>query len=236
MAGSVADYMHKMEDMMDKNQILEDLCQKVMAGDTDGIQAVSRQALDNGMEALDILENGISKGMDIVGKRFETGEAFLPELLLAVDSFASAMEVLAPVLEASKKNVEKIGKVLLATVKGDVHNLGKNILGTILETNGFEVVDLGVDQDTLSIIEAAEKNNADVIGLSAVMTTTMPYQKELINTLAEMGLRDKFVVLVGGGPVSQKWADEIGADGYGKTAMDAVSIATRQIAARKVAA
>ncbi len=221
---------------MDKKQILEDLSQKVMTGDTDGIQTVCKQALDNGIDALDILENGISKGMDIVGKRFETGEAFLPELLLAADSFSSAMEVLEPVLKAGKKNVEKIGKVLLATVKGDVHSLGKGILATILETNGFEVVDLGVNQGTLSIIEAAEKNNADVIGLSAVMTTTMPYQKELISTLTEMGLRDKFVVLVGGGPVSQKWADEIGADGYGKTAMDAVSIAARQIEARKVAA
>lgn len=219
---------------MDKNQILENLSQKVMAGDTDGIQELSKQGLKNGIEALDILENGISKGMDIVGKRFETGEAFLPELLLAADSFTSAMEVLSPALEKSKENVEKIGKVLLATVKGDVHNLGKNILSTILETNGFEVVDLGVDQGTLSIIEAAEKNNIDVIGLSAVMTTTMPYQQELINTLEEMGLRDRFIVLVGGGPVSQKWADEIGADGYGKTAMDAVSIAARKIENRKV--
>lgn len=221
---------------MDKKQILVDLCQKTISGDTNGIQAVCKQALDSGMEALDILENGISQGMDIVGKRFETGEAFLPELLLAADSFSSAMEVLEPVIKADKKNIAKIGKVLLATVKGDVHTLGKNILATVLETNGFEVVDLGVDQGTLNIIEAAEKNNVDVIGLSAVMTTTMPYQKELISTLGEMGLRDKFIVLVGGGPVSQKWADEIGADGYGKTAMDAVSIASQQIEARKVAA
>jgi methylmalonyl-CoA mutase cobalamin-binding domain/chain len=142
------------------------------------------------------------------------------------------MEVVTPALEASQGDLKKIGKVLLATVKGDVHNLGKNILGKVLETNGFEVVDMGVDQDTLSIIDAATDSHADVIGLSAVMTTTMPYQKELIDTLEELKQRDRFIVLVGGGPVNQAWADQIGADGYGQTAMDAVSIASRLIEAK----
>lgn len=221
---------------MDKNQILETLCQKVIDGDIDGIKELSGEALDNGVEPLEVLERGISRGMETVGKRFETGEAFLPELLLAADVFTSAMEVVSPALEASNDSVAKIGKVLLATVKGDVHNLGKNILATVLETNGFEVVDIGVDQDTLTIIDAAQKNKVDVIGLSAVMTTTMPHQKELINTLNEMNLRNEFIVMVGGGPVSQKWADEIGADGYGKTAMDAVSVAADKIKAKNIAA
>ena len=221
---------------MERNQILETLCQKVIDGDIDGIKELSSEALENGVEPLVILERGISKGMETVGKRFETGEAFLPELLLAADAFTSAMEVVSPALEASNDSVAKTGKVLLATVKGDVHNLGKNILATVLETNGFEVVDIGVDQDTLTIIDAAQKNKVDVIGLSAVMTTTMPHQKELINTLNEMNLRNEFIVMVGGGPVSQKWADEIGADGYGKTAMDAVSIAAEKIKAKKIAA
>jgi len=221
---------------MDKSQILETLCQKVIDGDIDGIKELSSEALENGVEPLEILERGISKGMETVGKRFETGEAFLPELLLAADAFSSAMEVVSPALEARKDSVAKIGKVLLATVKGDVHNLGKNILATVLETNGFEVVDIGVDQDTLTIIDAAQKNKVDVIGLSAVMTTTMPQQKELISTLNELNLRNEFIVMVGGGPVSQKWADEIGADGYGKTAMAAVSIAAEKIKAKKIAA
>ncbi len=220
---------------MEKSQILENLCQKIIDGDMDGIKELSNQALDNGINPLEILENGISKGMEFVGKRFETGEAFLPELLQAADAFSCAMEVVSPALEASNDNVEKLGKILLATVKGDVHNLGKDILATVLETNGFEVFDLGVDKGTLTIIDEAKKNNADVIGLSAVMTTTMPYQKELIDTLTEMGLRDKYIVLVGGGPVSQKWADEIGADGYGETAMEAVSIASGKIEAKKAA-
>ena len=221
---------------MEKNQILETLCQKVIDGDIDGIKELSSEALENGVEPLEILEHGISKGMETVGKRFETGEAFLPELLLAADAFTSAMEVVSPALEARNDTVAKIGKVLLATVKGDVHNLGKNILATVLETNGFEVVDIGVDQDTLTIIDAAQKNRVDVIGLSAVMTTTMPHQKELISTLNELNLRNEFIVMVGGGPVSQKWADEIGADGYGKTAMDAVSIAAEKIKAKKIVA
>jgi corrinoid protein of di/trimethylamine methyltransferase len=220
---------------MDKTKMLENLCQKLIDGDMDGITIadLSRQALDSGIEPLEILENGISKGMEIVGKRFETGEAFLPELIFAADAFKSAMEVISPALEASNQNVEKMGKVLLATVKGDVHNLGKNILATVLETNGFDVVDIGVNQDTLTIIDEAEKNNADVIGLSAVMTTTMPYQKELIDTLTELGHRNNYIVMVGGGPVNQKWADDIGADGYGRTAMDAVSIATQQIKTKR---
>ncbi len=220
---------------MDKTKMLENLCQKLIDGNMDGITIsdLSRQALDSGIEPLEILENGISKGMEIVGKRFETGEAFLPELIFAADAFKSAMEVISPALEASNQNVEKMGKVLLATVKGDVHNLGKNILATVLETNGFDVVDIGVNQDTLTIIDEAEKNNADVIGLSAVMTTTMPYQQELIDTLTELGHRDNYIVMVGGGPVNQKWADDIGADGYGRTAMDAVSIATQQIKTKR---
>ena len=220
---------------MDKIQMLENLCKNIISGDMGGITIaeLSRQAIDSGIDPLEILENGLSKGMETVGKRFESGEAFLPELIFAADAFKSAMEVISPALEASNKNIEKIGKVLLATVKGDVHNLGKDILATVLETNGFDVVDIGVNQDTLTIIDEAEKNNADVIGLSAVMTTTMPYQKELINTLIELDHRNKYIVMVGGGPVSQKWADDIGADGYGKTAMDAVSIATQKIKTKK---
>ena len=217
---------------MEKNEMLEHLCQLVLNGDFDGIKEMSRQALDAGIAPLEILDNGISKGMELVGKRFETGAAYLPELLMAADAFSNAMEVVTPALEASQGDLKKIGKVLLATVKGDVHNLGKNILGKVLETNGFEVVDMGVDQDTLSIIDAATDSHADVIGLSAVMTTTMPYQKELIDTLKELKLRDRFIVLVGGGPVNQAWADQIGADGYGQTAMDAVSIASRLIEAK----
>jgi len=214
---------------METELVFDNLCRMVIEGDFAGIQEVSRQALTDGIDPLAILEKGISRGMEIVGKKFEAGDAFLPELLLAADAFSSAMKVVTPALEASRQNVRNLGKIILATVKGDVHDLGKNILAKVLETNGFEVVDLGVNQSNLSIVERAREQNADVIGLSAVMTTTMPYQKELIDILVEMGIRDRFIVLVGGGPVNQRWAEKIGADGYGRTAMDAVAIATQKI-------
>jgi corrinoid protein of di/trimethylamine methyltransferase len=210
---------------MSKREILENLGQAIINGDQQSARENAQKAIDEGLDPLEAVDDGLSKGMEIVGAKFEKGDVFLPELLMAADTFNAAMEILGPVIEANKQKTSKLGTVLLATVKGDQHNIGKNIVATVLETNGFEVVDIGIDQSTLNIIEAAQNHKVDFIGLSSVMTTTMPYQKEVIDTLTEMGLRDKFLVLVGGGPVSQNWADDIGADGYGDTAMDAVGIA-----------
>ena len=210
---------------MSNQEIMENLARAIIDGDQEAARQNAQTALDEGLDPLEAVDNGLSKGMEVVGASFENGDVFLPELLMAADTFNAAMEILSPVIEANKQQTSKQGTVLLATVKGDQHNIGKNIVATVLETNGFEVVDIGIDQSTLNIIEAAQQHKVDVIGLSSVMTTTMPYQKEVIDTLTEMGLREKFFVLVGGGPVSQNWADEIEADGYGETAMDAVGIA-----------
>ena len=212
---------------MNKQEILEQLAKAVVEGDKNSARENAQAAVDEGLDPLEAVDRGLSKGMAVVGANFESGESFLPELLMAADSFNTAMEILNPLIEANKQKISKLGTALLATVKGDMHNIGKNIVATVLETNGFEVVDIGIDQSTLNIIEAAQKHKADFIGLSSVMTTTMPYQKEVIETLSEMGLREKFFVLVGGGPVTQKWADEIGADGYGETAVDAVGVAKK---------
>jgi corrinoid protein of di/trimethylamine methyltransferase len=212
---------------MSKQEILEQLAKAVVEGDKNSARENAQAAVDEGLDPLEAVDRGLSKGMEVVGANFESGESFLPELLMAADSFNTAMEILNPLIEANKQKISKLGTALLATVKGDMHNIGKNIVATVLETNGFEVVDIGIDQSTLNIIEAAQKHKADFIGLSSVMTTTMPYQKEVIETLSEMGLREKFFVLVGGGPVTQKWADEIGADGYGETAVDAVGVAKK---------
>jgi corrinoid protein of di/trimethylamine methyltransferase len=171
--------------------------------------------------------------MTIVGERFESGEAFLPELLMAADTFKAAMEILKPEIESQKKEIAKQGKVIVGTVKGDVHHIGKDIVITIFETHGFSVVDMGVDVPSLNFIEEAEKVRADAIALSAVMTTTMPGQKEVIDILREKRLREKYFVMVGGGPVNQGWADRIGADGYGKTAMDAVELLKRFLSQKK---
>jgi corrinoid protein of di/trimethylamine methyltransferase len=218
---------------MNQQAIFENLAEAIIDGDQNAAKENAQKAINEGLDPLVVVDQGLSKGMEIVGARFEKGDAFLPELLMASNTFNAAMEILKPVLEANKQKMSKLGTFLLATVKGDQHNIGKDIVATVLETKGFEVVDIGIDQSTLNIIEAAQNHKADFIGLSSVMTTTMPYQKEVIDTLTEMGLREKFFVLVGGGPVNQKWADEIGADGYGDTAMDAVSVSKSLLAKKQ---
>ena len=218
---------------MEKKEIMENLAMAIVDGDQDKARENAREALHNQIDPLKTVEQGLSKGMATVGNRFEIGDAYLPELLMAANAFNAAMEILKPEIEAQKKQITKIGTVLIGTVKGDVHNIGKNIVATVLATNGFEVVDMGVDNPSLNIIQEAEKVKPDVIALSSLMTTTMPGQKEVIETLEEMDLRGKYFVIVGGGPVSQEWADEIGADGYGESAVQAVEIVKRLLSQRR---
>ena len=209
---------------MDKNQLLEKLAAVVIDGTEDEAKALAQAVVANKIDPLEAIEQGLSKGMEIIGGRFECGEAYLPELLMAAASFNAAMAVLKPEIEAQKKQMIKMGKVLIGTVKGDVHSIGKDIVASVLDTSGFDVVDMGVDNPSLNIIQEAEKIQADVIALSSMMTTTMPAQREVIETLKDMGIRQKYFVIVGGGPVNQEWADRIGADGYGKSAIDAVAL------------
>ncbi len=212
---------------MSKKQFMKNIVISIIDGDQDKIQESARDALKANVDPLEVVELGLSKGMAIVGESFEQGESFLPELLMAAATFNAAMEILMPEIEAQNKEIPKAGTVLIGTVKGDVHNLGKNIVSMVLETNGFSVVDIGVDVPSLNFIEEARKVKADVIALSSLMTTTMPSQKEIIEILEEKNLRNEYFVIVGGGPVSQQWADEIGADGFGKTAVDAVDLIKR---------
>ncbi len=209
---------------MQKNQIMENLTRAVIEGDASQARDSAAASLDADIDPLEAAERGLSRGMDIIGEQFETGEVFLPELMMAGDAFRAAMEILNPEIRRQKKEMVILGTVLMASVKGDLHSIGKNIVGTVLETNGFNVVNVGVDKGALQIIEEAEKANADAIGLSALMTTTMPAQKEVIDALVELNLRDRYRVIVGGGPVTQEWADEIGADGCGENAVQAVSL------------
>ena len=218
---------------MEKSQILEKLTAVVIDGTEDEAKVLAQEVVTGNIDPLEAIEQGLSKGMTIVGNRFESGEAYLPELLMAAANFTAAMVVLKPVIDEQKKTVLKFGKVLIGTVKGDVHSIGKDIVASVLDTSGFDVVDMGVDNSSLNIIEEAEKVKADVIALSSVMTTTMPAQKEVIDTLKEMGIRQKYIVIIGGGPVNQEWADRIGADGYGKSAIDAVTLVKGLLAKRK---
>jgi trimethylamine corrinoid protein len=209
---------------MDKATILQNLADAIVQGDEDLASESARLAMENRMDPLEAVDQGLSKGMDEVGQQFERGDVYLPELLMAANAFNAAMKFIKPELEAQQKEAVRQGTVLIGTVKGDLHNIGKNIVGTVLETNGFNVVDIGIDNNALNFIQQAEKAHADVIALSCLMTTTMPAQKEVITTLTEMGLRDKYYVIVGGGPVTPQWAEQIGADGYGESAIHAVKL------------
>jgi methanogenic corrinoid protein MtbC1 len=150
---------------MNKQEILEQLAKAVVEGDKNSARENAQAAVDEGLDPLEAVDRGLSKGMEVVGANFESGESFLPELLMAADSFNAAMEILNPLIEANKQKISKLGTALLATVKGDMHNIGKNIVATVLETNGFEVVDIGIDQSNLNIFEDAKKHKADLIGL-----------------------------------------------------------------------
>jgi trimethylamine corrinoid protein len=211
---------------MQKNEILENLKNAVIEGDEGKARESAKQALEANIDPLEAMQLGLTMGTDVIGEQFERGEAYLPELIMAGETFKAAMEILNPEIKRQQRDVAPVGTVVITTVKGDLHSIGKNIVATVLETNGFNVVDVGVDQGALQIIEAAEKANADAIGLSALMSTTMPGQKEVIDALVELNIRDKYRVVVGGGPVTQEWADEIGADGYGKDAVAAVGLLT----------
>jgi corrinoid protein of di/trimethylamine methyltransferase len=214
---------------MEKEALLQNLIAAVVDGDEEMAAKTAQQGLDLHLDPLEMVEQGLSKGMEEIGALFEDGEVFLPELLLASKAFNTAMERIKPELEAQNKTLMHLGTVVIGTVKGDMHSIGKNIVSTLLETSGFQVIDLGVDNHAFAFIQEAEKSHADIIALSCLMTTTMPAQKEVINTLKEMGLREKYRVIVGGGPTNQAWAEQIGADGYGPSAIDAVRLAKHLI-------
>ncbi len=177
----------------------------------------------------DIIEGGLSPGMKEVGNRFARYEIYLPEMMLAAEAWDQAMKVLEPKLLESGVERKKVGRVVIGTVSGDVHSIGKNIVAAMLKMSGFEVFDLGVDVAASAFVLKAEEVGADIIAASALMSTTMPQQKNVIEHLNARGVRDKYRVLIGGGSTTQEWADTIGADGYGRTAGDATSLALKAV-------
>lgn len=199
--------------------------------DLDGVKSkdVARKGIDAGLEPLYLINNGIRPALDILGERFSAGDLFLPELVLSAKAADAAVEILEPELLKRGGVSDKLGKVLIATVKGDIHDIGKNILALLMKSTGFEVVDLGVDKTDEQILSAAKEHGVSVIGLSALLTTTMPRMQEFIEYLQESGVRDQYKVIVGGAPVTEEFADEIGADGYGADATRAVEITKKLI-------
>ena len=212
---------------MSEAKIIEDLKEAIIELDEVKVVEAAKNLIDQGIDPLVAIEKGLSAGMTAIGDKFNIGECFLPELIRAGNTFNAGIKVLEP--EIAKRGVKQsqTGVFVLGTVTGDVHKIGKEILAMLLKTRGFAVHDLGEDVSLSTFVSKAEELNADIIGMSALLTTTMPAQKEVIEFLKEKGIRDNFRVMIGGGPVNQKWADEIGADGYAETAEEAVRLALK---------
>ncbi len=202
---------------------LNELNKAVVEGDSRAVLELTRTALGAKVPAKKILDEGLIPGIQKVGNLFAAGEYFLPELLVSGKAMSGALEILEP--ELTKADVPPKGKFLIGTVQGDIHTVGKDIVAMMLRGNGWEVTDLGVGLPPEAFCSEVEKGNYDLLGLSALLTMTMPAAAETIEALKKAGLRDKIKVMVGGAPTTQKWADEIGADGYGSNASEAVEVA-----------
>lgn len=198
---------------------LQALAQAIINGKAPEAKALTESALAEGVSAAEVLNNGLVAGMNVVGEKFKNNEFYVPEVLIAARAMKNAMEVLRPQL--AKSGVEPKGKVAIGTVRGDLHDIGKNLVAMMLEGAGFEIHDLGVDVKPEQFVEAA-KNGADIIAMSALLTTTMPAMKDTIEALKSEGVREKTCVMIGGAPVTQNYCDEIGADGYAPDAASAV--------------
>ena len=199
------------------------LYEAVLKGDAATARAVTEQALASGMEPITVVKEFMVPAMDEVGRRFECNEYFVPELLLAARAMKAALELVRPLLV--KSGVEPQGRVVVGTVRGDLHDIGKNLVAAMLEGGGFEVVDLGVNVTPEKFIEAVKAKNANIVALSALLTTTMPAMRATIEAFKAAGLRDQVKIFVGGAPITQKFADDIGADGYSENAPGAVTLA-----------
>lgn len=204
---------------------LTNLKEAIVAGKLEDAKAIVNEAIEAGMDAQDIINSYLIKGMEEIGQRFEEGKAFVPNLLLAARAMKGCLEILKPRLKDASG--ASLGTLVIGTVKGDLHDIGKNLVASMLEGCGFEVINLGVDISGQQFVEAVRKYNPQIVCLSALLTTTMSYMKEVIDTLDSEGLRQNVKVLVGGAPVSEEFAMQIGADGYSSNANGAVVLAKR---------
>ncbi len=208
----------------------QSLFDAVVKGDARSARSLTEEALAAGVAPLSLVNEAMAPAMDEVGRRFECSEAFVPELLLSARAMKSALELIRPLLIQS--GTQPLAKVVVGTVRGDLHDIGKNLVAALLEGGGFEVIDLGTNVPPEKFVETVKTRGAQVVALSALLTTTMPGMRTTIEAFRAAGLRDQVKILVGGAPVTQKFADEIGADGYGENAPAAVHLARRAVAER----
>ena len=208
-------------------QDLKQLNEAIINGDAKTARTVTEQALAEGIDPNQIVHDYMVPAMNEVGKRFDCNEYFVPELLLSARAMKSALELIRPLL--AKSGAQPVGRVAIGTVKGDLHDIGKNLVAAMLEGGGYEVIDLGVNVPPEKFIETVKDKGANIVAMSALLTTTMPAMKSTIDALKDAGIRNQVKVLIGGAPITQKYADEIGADGYSENAPGAVALAKRAI-------
>jgi len=204
------------------------ISQTLIAGDQEQVTRLVQQAIDENVAANKILNEGLIKGMDIVGDRMQEGDMFIPEVLMSAKAMSAAVAILKPLLGEDESALS--GKVVIGTAKGDMHDIGKNLVSMMLESAGFEIIDLGVDVAPEQFVQAVKEHQAQIVGLSALLTTTMPMMQSTIDALKDAGVRERVKVLIGGAPVNQDFADKIGADGYAPDAGSASKLAKQIMA------
>ncbi len=202
--------------------ILKEIALNLETGDSSTVKELCRQALSLSIPADVILNQGLIKGMEVVGFKFKKNEIFIPEVLIAARAMKAGLEILKPHLSKKKKKMRR--KILMGTVKGDLHDIGKKIVGMMLEREGYEIIDIGIDVTKEKFLKAIKKEKPEVVGMSALLTTTMTYMKEVIETIKKAKLREEVKIIIGGAPVTQSFADEIKADGYGLDAVAAIDL------------
>ena len=212
-------------------ELFQAMAQSIIDGETEDAAHMARQALETGIDPLDAINKGFVVGVNHVGEEYSRGELFLPDLVLAGEAMKTAVAVLEPEMARLGTERQTLGKLVLGTVKGDIHEIGKTLVGTMLTASGFQVFDMGIDVPTVKFIEKVREVNADIVALSALLTTTMVTQRVVIEALEEAGLGDRVKVMIGGAPVTRSWADEIGADGYSEDAIGAVDVAKALVGA-----
>jgi corrinoid protein of di/trimethylamine methyltransferase len=210
---------------MQKDDLFKEMAQSITDGEAEKAAELAKLAVAEGIDPLEAINDGFVTGVNFVGDQFSCGMMFLPELVMAGEAMKAAVAVLEP--ELAKRGTERkmLGKVVLCTVEGDIHEIGKTLVGTMLSATGFQVFDMGVDVPIMKVVEKAREVNADIVAMSALLTTTMVHQKDVIEALEDTGLRDKVKVMVGGAPVTQEWVKQIGADGYSEDAIGAARVA-----------
>ncbi len=205
-------------------EILKQLQEAVILGEPDQARELAAQVLEVGIVPLTAIEEALNPGMEIVGDRFESGEYFIPDLMMAAEAMKGAMAVFEPALMARQEQRQVLGTVVIGTVEGDIHEIGKSLVGTMLSAAGFQVHDLGVDVPAGEFVERVQETGANVVGLSALLTTTMRNQEAVIEALKEAGLREQVLVIIGGAPTGPEWAQTIGADAHAENANEAVGV------------